>query len=130
MDLYQQATRVLLQQWDTERALEDYPELRGEVDLRAKTAILRRIAHHMQSGPSGLAGNLIDGETLTKLIEDYLHDELNFDQSRAAAKAVVKQMRERNFILCFVGAEYRPKCLALVLSGIFLQLCYGSCAFV
>ncbi len=51
VDLYQQATRVLLQQWDTERALEDYPELRGEVDLRAKNAILRRVAYAMQTGP-------------------------------------------------------------------------------
>ncbi len=79
-DLYAQASRVLLHQWDTERALEDYPELRSEVDLRAKTAILRRVAHTMQSGPQGLTGNIIDGETLTSLIEDYLHDELHFEK--------------------------------------------------
>ncbi len=105
VDLYKQASHVLLHQWDTERALEDYPELRGEVDLRAKTAILRRIAYAMQTGPRGLAGNIIDGEALTKLIEEYLHDELHFEMSRAAAAAVVRQMRERNFILCFLGAD-------------------------
>ncbi len=105
VDLYQQATRVLLQQWDTERALEDYPELHGEVDLRAKMAILRSVAFTMQNGPQGLAGNIIDGDTLSSLIEDYLHTELRFDQARAATEAVVKQLRERNFILCFVGAD-------------------------
>ena len=104
-ELYSQAARVLLHQWDTERALEDYPELRREVDLRAKTAILRSVAYTMQNGPQGLAGNIIDGETLTSLIEDYLHDELHFEQSRAAAAAVVRQLRERNFILCFLGAD-------------------------
>ncbi len=105
VDLYQQATRVLLQQWDTERALEDYPELRGEVDLRAKTAILRSVAYAMQNGSNGLGGNIISGETLTTLIEDYLHDELHFKQSRAAAGALVRQLRERNFVLCFLGAD-------------------------
>ena len=105
VDLYLQATRVLLQQWDTERALTEYPELRGEVDLRAKTAILRNVAFTMQNGPHGLAGNIIDGKTLTGLIESYLQNELNFDQSRAAAAAVVRQLRERNFILCYLGAD-------------------------
>ncbi len=104
-ELYSQAARVLLHQWDTERALEDYPELRGEVDLRAKTAILRSVAYTMQNGPHGLAGNIIDGETLTSLIEDYLHTELHFQQARKAAAAVVRQLRERNFILCFLGAD-------------------------
>jgi len=104
-ELYHQASRVLLHQWDTERALEDYPQLRGEVGLREKTEMLRSIAWAMQSGPQGLAGNFIDGETLTSLIEDYLHTELHFHQSRAAARAVVDQLRARNFILCFLGAD-------------------------
>jgi hypothetical protein len=104
-ELYQQASRVLLHQWDTERALENYPELRGEVDLRAKTDMLRSVAAAMQNGPDGLKGNIIDGRTLTELIERYLREELHFDQSRAAAAAVVRQLRERNFILCFVGTD-------------------------
>jgi len=104
-DLYAQASRVLLHQWDTERALVDFPGMSSEIGLREKTDILRRIAAHMQSGPSGLKGNLIDGPTLTGLIEDYLQNELHFGQARAAARAVVDQLRQRNFILCFVGAD-------------------------
>lgn len=76
-----------------------------DVGLREKTDILRRIAAHMQAAPGGLKGNLIDGPTLTGLIEDYLRDELHFAQARAAARAVVEQLRLRNFILCFVGAD-------------------------
>ena len=34
----------------------------------------------------------------------YLQNELHFAQARAAARAVVEQLRQRNFILCFVGA--------------------------
>lgn len=104
-DLYGQASRVLLHQWDTERALEDFPGISNEIGLREKTDILRRIAVHMQAAPEGLKGNLIDGTTLTRLIEEYLQSELHFAQARAAARAVVEQFRQRNFILCFVGAD-------------------------
>ena len=104
-DLYAQASRVLLHQWDTERALVDFPGISNEIGLREKTEILRRIAAHMQAAPGGLKGNLIDGPTLAGLIEDYLQDELHFAQARAAARAVVEQLRQRNFILCFVGAD-------------------------
>ena len=104
-DLYQQCARLLLHQWDTERGLKDFPALRGQVDLRAKVEILQSIAEHMQTSPAGLSGNIIDGKTLTDLIEDYLRTELHFDQSREAANALVAQLRERNFILCYLGAD-------------------------
>jgi hypothetical protein len=104
-DLYGQASRVLLHQWDTERALEAFPGVSADIGLREKTDLLRRIAAHMQAAPGGLKGNLIDGPTLTKLIEDYLRNELHFAQARAASMAVVEQLRLRNFILCFVGAD-------------------------
>ncbi|MFZ2277050.1 MAG: NACHT domain-containing protein, partial [Prosthecobacter sp.] len=104
-DLYAQASRVLLHQWDTERALENFPGISNDIGLREKTDLLRRIAAHMQAAPDGLKGNLIDGPTLTRLIEGYLQDELHIAQSRAAARAVVEQLRLRNFILCFVGAD-------------------------
>ena len=104
-DLYAQASRVLLHQWDTERVLADFPGMSNEIGLREKTDILRRIAAHMQAAPGGLKGNLIDGPTLTGLIENYLQNELRFAQARAAARAIVEQLRQRNFILCFVGAD-------------------------
>jgi hypothetical protein len=104
-DLYAQASRLLLHQWDTERALVDFPGLSAEIGLREKTDILRRVASHMQAAPGGLKGNLIDGATLTELIEHYLREELHFDQARAAARTVVEHLRQRNFILCFVGAD-------------------------
>ena len=104
-DLYAQASRVLLHQWDTERALEGFPGISDEVGLREKTNILRRVATHMQAGPGGLKGNMIDGPALTGLIEDYLCNELRFEQARAVARAIVEQLRQRNFILCFVGAD-------------------------
>lgn len=104
-ELYGQAARVLLHQWDTERALIDFPGLSAEIGLREKTELLRRVAFEMQAAPGGLKGNLIDGGRLERLIEDYLRTELGFTQARAASRAVVEQLRLRNFILCFVGAD-------------------------
>ena len=104
-DLYSQASRVLLHQWDTERALADFPGISTEIGLREKSDLLRRIAAHMQTTPGGLKGNMIDGDTLTAIIEAYLCAELRFTQARAVARALVEQLRQRNFILCFVGAD-------------------------
>ncbi len=102
--LYEKAAELLLQQWDTERYLQGFPGLSAEIDLRAKSAILRKVALHMQTA-DGKAANLIEGEQLVGLIEEYLRDELRFDQARAAANALVKQLRERNFILCSLGGD-------------------------
>jgi predicted NACHT family NTPase len=106
VDLYQQCSRLLLHQWDTERTLGDFPGLSAAIGLREKTDILRIVAYAMQTRVSDESrANYIDGNTLTNLIEDYLRSELRFDQARAVARALVKQLRERNFILCFLGAD-------------------------
>uniref|UniRef100_UPI0031FDAB26 NACHT domain-containing protein n=1 Tax=Sphaerothrix gracilis TaxID=3151835 RepID=UPI0031FDAB26 len=106
VDLYQQCSRLLLHQWDVERTLVDFPGLSTEIGLREKTDILRVVAYAMQTRVSDeLRANYIDGDTLTGLIEEYLRTELRFDQARAVARALVKQLRERNFILCFLGAN-------------------------
>ncbi len=106
--LYEKASELLLQQWDTERYLQDFLGLSGEIDLRAKSAILRRVALAMQTTEGqeeGRAANIIQGESLTGLIEAYLLEVLHFNQARAATNALVEQLRQRNFILCFLGAN-------------------------
>ncbi len=106
VDLYQQCSRLLLHQWDVERTLGEFPGLSAEIGLREKTDILRTVAYAMQTRLSDESrANYIDGTTLTSLIEDYLHTELRFDQARAVARALVEQLRTRNFILCYLGAD-------------------------
>jgi len=104
-DLYDNASRVLLQIWDTERALINFPGLADGIGWQEKHDMLRRIASFMQLGPGGLKGNMIAGAELTRLIEEYLRVELRVASPRAVARAVVEQLRQRNFILCFVGAD-------------------------
>lgn len=106
VDLYQQCSRLLLHQWDVERTLVDFPGLSTEIGLREKTDILRSIAYAMQTRLSDNSrANYIDGTTLTSLIEDYLHTELRIEHAKAIARALVEQLRVRNFILCSLGAD-------------------------
>ena len=106
VSLYEKSAEVLLQQWDTERFLEEFPGLNLEIDLRAKKDILCKVSSFMQSGgKEGKAANIIDGDTLRDLIEEYLRDELNFEQARGAANALLQQLRHRNFILCDLGGN-------------------------
>ncbi len=104
-ELYQQAARVLLHQWDTERALESNPELKGMIGYPEKAEILRQVAWFMQSGRSGLAGNIIAREDLEALLQDYLKDTLSVSQPLGVARALVEQLRQRNFILCYLGGD-------------------------
>ena len=104
-ELYQQAARVLLHQWDTERLLESDPELKGMIGYPEKAEILRRVAWFMQSGRSGLAGNIIAREDLEALLQDYLKGTLNVSQPLGVARALVDQLRQRNFILCYLGGD-------------------------
>ncbi len=103
VQLYEQASRVLLHQWDTERALDSHPQLKGHVGPKEKAEMLREIAYAMQSAPEGLAGNLISEGELEAMFCRYLKEELGFTQPRAAARDLIEQLRLRNFILCYRG---------------------------
>jgi len=104
-ELYNQASRVLLQQWDAERALVDAKLDRMTIDYQDKQAILRRVAFFMQGNKEGLAGNLIPGDALEEVIRDSLKS-MDINDARTVARALIEQLRNRNFILCFVGAGY------------------------
>ena len=105
-ELYNQASRVLLHQWDVERALVEHQQLEIKtLDYKDKQAMLRRVAYQMQAAEKGLAGNLIAADELEGILTDYLKT-LDINNPRAVARVMIKQLRERNFILCFMGADY------------------------
>jgi predicted NACHT family NTPase len=104
-ELYNQASRILLQQWDMERALVDANIDRKTIDYKDKQEILRRVADFMQQNKEGLAGNLIDENNLENIIKDYLKS-VDINDVRTVARALMEQLRVRNFILCSVGGGY------------------------
>ncbi|MDE5076576.1 MAG: hypothetical protein O4749_11205, partial [Trichodesmium sp. St5_bin2_1] len=104
-ELYNQASRILLQQWDMERTLVDANLDWKTIDYKDKQEILRRVASFMQQNKAGLSGNLIDENNLENIIKDYL-ESIDINNVRPVARALMEQLRIRNFILCFVGGGY------------------------
>ncbi|MBD1944933.1 HEAT repeat domain-containing protein [Coleofasciculus sp. FACHB-712] len=105
-ELYNQASRLLLHQWDVEQKLLENPRVDSvTIDYKDKQAILRQVAYHMQASEKGLAGNLIRADDLEKILIDYLKT-IEVEQARTVARLLIEQLRHRNFILCFLGADY------------------------
>jgi predicted NACHT family NTPase len=105
-ELYNQASRVLLHQWDVERVLTEDARIDPKTfDYRNKQAMLRKVAYRMQSSEQGLAGNLISESALREEIVLYLQQETDFDKPKEIAVVLIHQLRTRNFILCYLGAD-------------------------
>ncbi|KAB8329941.1 NACHT domain-containing protein [Scytonema tolypothrichoides VB-61278] len=105
-ELYNQASRLLLHQWDVERVLVEDKRLDPKtIDYKDKQAMLRQVAYHMQTSEKGLAGNLISANDLERILIGYLKT-LEVDKAREAARVMINQLRTRNFMLCFLGADY------------------------
>ncbi|MEO1144719.1 MAG: NACHT domain-containing protein, partial [Cyanobacteria bacterium J06638_22] len=103
--LYERASEVLLHQWDIEQKLLPDPRLKDvAIELVDKQAMLRNVAFHMQSGEKGLSGNIITRTDLEKILVKYLRD-LEVPQPVKVARLMIEQLRSRNFILCFLGAD-------------------------
>src|SRR4028119_545149 len=66
--------------------------------------MLRRVAYKMQAAPEGLAGNIISAEDLENTLTEYLKNK-DFDRPKERAKLIINQLRTRNFILCYLGAD-------------------------
>ncbi|MGB7443406.1 MAG: NACHT domain-containing protein, partial [Coleofasciculaceae cyanobacterium] len=104
-ELYNQASKVLLHQWDVERKLLKDPRIDAvTIDYRDKQAILRQIAYHMQAADKGLAANLIQVEDLEQILTGYLKS-IEVSPARTVARLLIEQLRSRNFILCFLGGD-------------------------
>ena len=107
--VYQHAVSVLVEQWDPSKHLRDTRPHRDTpyLDYEDKLELLRLVASRMQDRPAGLAGNHIPGSELVAEFDNYLRQryELLPDRAKLAAKAMIEQFRERNFILSRFGAE-------------------------
>lgn len=104
-ELYNQASRVLLHQWDVERALVEDTRLDPKtIDYKDKQVMLRQVAYYMQANEKELAGNLISGDDLERILSGYLKT-IEVSDARSVARLMINQLRTRNFILCFMGAD-------------------------
>jgi len=106
VDLYKQASRLLLHQWDVERALTNEalnPAIR--IDLRDKQVLLRKAAFQMQHNEEGLTGNIIRQENLEAIFEAFFKSRQP-QEATVLARTLIDNLQTRNFILCDMGGSY------------------------
>jgi hypothetical protein len=99
VELYREAARVLLHDWDANKAFTVDTFARQE-----KEALLREVAGAMQQTGPSLAGNLIERERLVEIMRSFL-TALGIQDSYPKSESLVHQLTERNFILCYAGAD-------------------------
>ncbi len=74
------------------------------IGRREKQEMLCLVAYEMQASDQGLKTNLISAKRLTQVVTGYLQDE-RYSEPREKASQLIEQLRERNFILCYRGAD-------------------------
>jgi len=105
-ELYEQASRVLLHQWDLEsKQLKPLQLPSDSIGISEKQAMLRTVAFTMQASDKGLAGNIISETKLKQALAEYL-DSQRFEKPRENAGYIVEQLHQRNFILCSLGGSH------------------------
>ncbi|HEU5159207.1 MAG TPA: HEAT repeat domain-containing protein [Streptosporangiaceae bacterium] len=104
--VYQHAVMVLVEHWDVNKHLRDESADLPLLDHEDKLSLLHLIARRMQDGPAGLAGNHLPATDLLERFEGYLDERFSLpkDRSVPAARAMLRQFQERNFILSSFGA--------------------------
>ncbi|MGW6706428.1 HEAT repeat domain-containing protein [Streptomyces sp. NPDC054956] len=113
-DVYEHAVEVLVEQWDQAAKFLKAPltppvaEALEVLGPGERLALLRRLARTLQEGSDGVAGNHIDASGLQRFFRDHLgRYGLPALHAAAAARAMVTQLHERNFILsCYGGTVY------------------------
>jgi predicted NACHT family NTPase len=108
-ELYNQASRVLLHQWDFEFK-EDLknPKLKDwKIDIAPndKQEMLRKVAYFMQSNKKELSGNFIHKSDLEDILTESLRGIIERGEPRMIARVIIEDLRTRNFILCYLGAD-------------------------
>ncbi|WIM94536.1 HEAT repeat domain-containing protein [Actinoplanes oblitus] len=110
--VYDHAAGVLVQHWDVNKHLFDQDIEALAMREDDKKDLLRRLAIRMQAGSHGSAGNNLTDSDLAAEIKGYLQDRFLYEPGAAdrIADAMMRQLRERNFIF----ARYGPRVYGFV----------------
>lgn len=105
--LYQKILERMAEHWDANKGLPLRP---GDerFDIESKLLFLRRLAWHMLADRTDTAsgeGNAIDQGALEEFAARFCEERwtLGPDAARRTAEALIRQLRERNYVLAFYG---------------------------
>ncbi|MFE0515004.1 NACHT domain-containing protein [Streptomyces sp. NPDC058964] len=108
--VYQHAVTVLVARWDRDAKHLTAPlsePVAEALDLLGQTErleMLRLLARRMQEGSGGISGNYVPEADIEDVFRQYLQlCDVRPDVARRAARAMIQQLRERNFILARYG---------------------------
>ncbi|MBV9141104.1 MAG: HEAT repeat domain-containing protein [Pseudonocardiales bacterium] len=104
--VYDHAAGVLVQHWDVNKHLANEDIDADVIREDDKKELLRELATRMQEGSHGFAGNSLAEADLLQDIEGYLIKRFQYESTKATkiSTAMVRQLRERNFIFARYGA--------------------------
>lgn len=102
--LYQKILERMAEHWDANKGLPARPEAE-RFDLDSKLLFLRRLAWQMREDPQRGAGNAIEQGDLEAFAARFCEErwEQAPDAARRTAEALLRQLRERNYVLAFFG---------------------------
>ncbi|MDX2932827.1 HEAT repeat domain-containing protein [Streptomyces ipomoeae] len=112
-DVYEHAVTILVARWDEDAKMLKTPlppavaEALAVLGPSRRLKLLRLLAHTMQEGRNGIAGNHIHRSDLERVFRDHLQRYgVPPAQATPAAQAMIDQLRERNFILAHYGGDF------------------------
>ncbi len=109
--LYERASEILLYKWEADKYLpfnqREDPEVRAYLNdsntYKDKIAMLRLVAHKIQHDGVVINNSLvIDEDDLEEILRGYLQTKID-SKAIFVARAFIKDITERSFILCFLG---------------------------
>ncbi|MEU6878461.1 HEAT repeat domain-containing protein [Streptomyces sp. NPDC046712] len=108
--VYRHAVDILVAHWDQDAKYLTAPAQAGALrylDDEDRRELLRLLARRMQEGAYGIAGNHIHGQEVESVFAAYLSEryDLSRQEAATAGREMIRQFRERNFILSRFGDE-------------------------
>lgn len=105
-ELFSRCSRIMLEQWKVEEATRNNPDFVQDaavIGYREKQIILRAVARKMASGSDHFL-NVITADELEECIKSSIRPVVQFN-SILVARVMIRQLRERNGIICSVGGD-------------------------
>jgi len=102
--LYQKVLERMVEHWDANKGLPPGPEAE-RFDLESKLLFLRHLAWQMMADPVRGTGNAIEQADLEDFAARFCEERWGQapDAARRTAEALLRQLRERNYVLAFFG---------------------------